>query len=129
MQNLLKETRQLMSHHGVGPEDVTFIGSLASGHSCSWEQFTRLADVSYDDGFGAAEVATDLVILFRDGSWLTRGEYDGSEWWNFHRTPQVPTETRPVAMLVGDYWPTLADLTDPSDTHHRRKGVPSLTDA
>lgn len=29
------------------------------------------------------------IILLSDGSWLTRDEYDGSEWWEHHKLPTV----------------------------------------
>jgi hypothetical protein len=35
------------------------------------------------------------MIWFKDGSWATRGEYDGSEWWEYHKLPQVPTYLYP----------------------------------
>ena len=41
---------------------------------------------NYDDGFGGANVE-DVFIVFDDGSWLERGEYDGSEWWEYKITP------------------------------------------
>ena len=43
-------------------------------------------DFAYDEGYGGQLVTG--CVKFRDGSWLERCEYDGSEWWE-HRS--VPT--------------------------------------
>ena len=48
--------------------------------------FEGLASIEYDDGYGLQELYG--VIVFNDHSWLTRGEYDGSEWWQKHTEPQ-----------------------------------------
>lgn len=39
----------------------------------------------YDDGYGGQELFGDVV--FKDGTWLSRGEYDGSEWWHYNIKP------------------------------------------
>lgn len=46
-----------------------------------------LASIDYDNGYGGQELFG--TIVFKDGTWLERGEYDGSEWWE-HR--KLPTE-------------------------------------
>jgi len=109
--NLLTETRREIEAFERTPADVVFIGSLASGHRCTWDEFVRLADFDYDDGYGAQEVASDLVIVFRDGSLLQRHEYGGSEGWEFVSTT-IPAESRPIRTLGGPEvaWSTLAEL-------------------
>lgn len=47
----------------------------------------NLASINYDNGYGGQELFG--TIVFKDGTWLERGEYDGSEWWE-HR--KLPTE-------------------------------------
>jgi len=42
----------------------------------------------YDNGFGGQELYG--TIWYTDGTWSTRGEYDGSEWWEHHEVPAVP---------------------------------------
>jgi hypothetical protein len=115
--NLLTETREAIEESGHTPDDIVFIGSEASGHQCTWDEFCRLADVEYDAGYGASEVAMDLVVVFRDGAKLWRGEYDGSEWWEFSRPFKRPTEAKPITRLttVGTRhvgWRSLADLNE-----------------
>ena len=38
-------------------------------------------DLIYSAGYGGQELYG--FILFKDGTWLERGEYDGSEWWEY----------------------------------------------
>ena len=45
-------------------------------------------DRRYDAGYGGQRL--DGVIWLTDGTWLTRGENDGSEWWEHHECPTVP---------------------------------------
>lgn len=44
-------------------------------------------DFEYDNGYGGQELFG--IIVFTDGTWLTRGEYDGSEWWAYHACPTM----------------------------------------
>ena len=44
-------------------------------------------DFTYDDGFGRQELFG--LVLFNDNTWLSRGEYEGSEWWNYNKCPTV----------------------------------------
>ena len=48
--------------------------------------FEGLASINYHEGYGMQELYG--VIVFNDHSWLARGEYDGSEWWQKHTEPQ-----------------------------------------
>ena len=112
MTNLLTETKDTMSAVGLTPEDITFIGSRSSGHSCTWEQFCALADREYNNGFGGQEVADDLEIIFTNGARMWRGEYDGSEWWAFSE-PVFSSilGTRPITNLFAKIgWNSLAEL-------------------
>ena len=61
-------------------------------HSNRTEQDERkfletLAAIDYDEGYGSQELFG--TIVFKDNTWLERGEYDGSEWWERH---ELPTE-------------------------------------
>jgi hypothetical protein len=50
------------------------------------ENAERLLSFEYDSGYGSQEVGG--VIVFNDGTWMERREYDGSEWWESFKTPQ-----------------------------------------
>lgn len=112
--NLLKETKEDIASSGHTPDDVVFIGSRASGHQCTWAEFEKLANREYDSGFGAQEVASDLEVVFSDGSTMWRHEYDGSECWHFSKPFVAPEKTLPIRCLfvvpprVG--WETLGDI-------------------
>lgn len=88
---LLYETEVVMNRVGKRVEDIDWIGSEKFGYM-NWEEFSNLANVEYNSGYGSAEIAQDLVIVFKDSTWFSRGEYDGSEWWDYNRTPKKPEE-------------------------------------
>lgn len=44
----------------------------------------------YDSGYGGQELFG--TVWLEDGTWLSRGEYDGSEWWEHNVLPQIPNE-------------------------------------
>ena len=114
--NLLNETIKDIKNSGHTPEDIIFIGSENSGYSCSWNEFKKLANEEYDDGFGASKVAIDLIIVFTDGAKMWRGEYDGSEWWNYSKPFKKPKILKPIKHLfifggkIG--WETVKQLNE-----------------
>jgi hypothetical protein len=110
--SFLAETRQAIAASGHKPEDIIYIGSTGDGvcYETSWDEFESLADFTYDSGFGGAEVATDLRIVFSDGADMHRGEYDGSGWWEFSYPFVRPEHTEPIRRLRGGMWDTLAEL-------------------
>ena len=55
-----------------------------------YDNFIKKLDVEYDDGYGGQELFG--TIWLKDGTWMDRGEYDGSEWWNYQVCPKVPKE-------------------------------------
>ena len=114
MTNLLQETVEDIARSGHTPEDIVFIGSETSGHCCTWTEFQKLADIEYDAGFGAQEIASDLEIVFRDGAKMWRHEYDGSEHWTYSQPFKMPTTTLPITRLkvAGDQvgWRTLEQI-------------------
>lgn len=59
------------------------------------------ATITYDAGYGIQEINKELVIVFKDGSWLERAEYDGSEWWEYKTTPQRPKKHHGDASIKG----------------------------
>lgn len=45
-------------------------------------------DFEYDSGYGSQHITG--IIWYTDGTWSERGEYDGSEWWEYHKCPTCP---------------------------------------
>ena len=116
--NLLEETMNAIVESGHKIEDIVFIGSESSGHSCTWDEFIALADVEYDNGYGAQEVARDLIIVFSDGTRMWRGEYDGAEWWEYFPSFIMPKKkkrriTRLLTKNIG--WDNLAEINGDKD--------------
>ena len=42
-------------------------------------------NVEYKNGYGLQELFG--TIWMKDGTWYTRSEYDGAEWWTHHECP------------------------------------------
>ena len=55
-----------------------------------YENFLNELDFDYDDGWGGQELYG--TVWLSDNTWLERGEYDGSEWWEHNILPPVPIE-------------------------------------
>lgn len=52
--------------------------------------FLESINFEYDNGYGGQELYG--TIWFEDNTWMTRGEYDGSEWWEYNKLPEIPVE-------------------------------------
>ena len=55
-----------------------------------YNEFLSNIDKIYNNGYGGQEL--DGMIWYEDGTWTTRGEYDGSEWWEYYKYPELPTD-------------------------------------
>lgn len=55
-----------------------------------YESFLNDLDFNYDDGWGSQELYGNVWLS--DGTWLSRGEYDGSEWWEHNVMPPISVE-------------------------------------
>lgn len=114
--NFLEETREAIESSGHSPKDIIFIGSEQTNHQCSWEEFKQLADQEYDNDFGGSEVAEDLIFVFSDGTKLWRGEYDGSEWWEYSAPFESPEDKprKEIKQLInhGGGWTTIEKMPE-----------------
>ncbi len=88
MANLLKGTLEIMTEHGKTPADVRWTGSSDGMFVGNWYDFASRANFEYNSSYGSNEVAAALVVV-GDDWWLERGEYDGSEWWEFKTVPTM----------------------------------------
>ena len=104
MKNLKEETLKIMNNHGKTVEDVTWIG--CEDFAIPIQEFWELADTTYDSGYGAAEVAQDLIVVGEDW-WLERYGYDGLEWWEYKVVLSKPEVTREVSTVIPDLWRNL----------------------
>ena len=120
MENLLKETKEILKEHGKTIKDIVAV--QGSDFGIRVDDFIRLADTLYDDGFGSPKVAEDLVVI-GNGFWLERHEYDGSEWWEYKECPAILENIMEVTALTVnqcefDYccgWETLKRLNVESE--------------
>ena len=103
--NLLDETLEHLKQVGKTPADVSWVKfGKEDQFYCSWDEFAAVASFTYDNGYGGAEVCTGLKIVGADW-WVERGEYDGSEWWEFKTKPEKPKAHRvPVENDLKDRW-------------------------
>jgi hypothetical protein len=108
--NLLSETLDYLANCGKTRSDVRWIGSTNYGYF-DWEHFVKIANIEYDSGYGAAEVARDLVVV-GDDWWLERKEYDGSEWWDFKKLPIKPQNKIEPKRLTSTNDRTLRELNE-----------------
>ena len=70
-----------------------------------FQTFLAALDLEYDNGYGGQELFG--IVWMTDGTWFTRGEYDGAEWWEYHKCPEIPadwTDDRALAGVTGDYY-------------------------
>lgn len=116
MVNVIKEILDVLKDHAKSEKNIIWVGSSDGRLAMSWEDFKEnFANIDYDAGFGAQEIAEDLVVVFDDQSWLERIEYDGSESWDFKQLPEQLVSARSYDVIdchsvnkIG--WKTLADL-------------------
>ena len=97
MENLLEETTEKLKNNNKNIEDIKWIGT--NKHYVDIDKFLEVANTKYDDGYGAPEVAENLLIV-GDGWWLERHEYDGSEWWEYKETPKKPSNKLELKALT-----------------------------
>jgi hypothetical protein len=53
-----------------------------------YDNFLNSLDFEYDNGYGGQELYGTVWLV--DETWLSRGEYDGSEWWEHNVLPVIP---------------------------------------
>lgn len=88
MQNLLMETIVTMQEYNYNwPADVDYICTynwdIREEIEIPISLFEKVANRKYDNGYGCAEVDQNLKIVMKNGDYFIRGEYDGSEWWEY----------------------------------------------
>lgn len=111
MAELIQETKDFIAALGYTKNDIQWIGGqdFAIPIDCFWDATPQI----YDAGYGWAEVAEDLKIVFKDNSWIERFEYDGAEHWNYKCCPKRPLRTVPVNNFISNHYEsTLARINN-----------------
>jgi hypothetical protein len=98
MENLLEETKNKLTVCHKTPKDVLWVGTSDGLEAITWEEFTKLADFYYDNGYGEVEIRLNLVVVGKDW-WLERHEYDGSEWWEYKEHPKLQENHKGLARI------------------------------
>ena len=101
--NLLDETKSAISQSEHSTDDVRFVGSRDEKLGIPWSQAEKVLDIDYDNGYGSQEIAADLVVVFTDGGFLRREEYDGSEWWEYEPPFRGPETQKPFRLVKLTY--------------------------
>ena len=52
------------------------------------DSFLDSLNFEYDEGYGWQEIFG--TVWLKNGNWLMRSEYDGSEWWEHREIPEIP---------------------------------------
>jgi hypothetical protein len=55
-----------------------------------YSKFLDSMDFEYSNSYDTQQLFG--TIWLEDGTWLTRSEYDGSEWWFHNILPNIPKE-------------------------------------
>lgn len=77
-----------ITHQDYSETDIVHDHLLIGFSNIEFTDFMEKLDFDYDDGFGGQELFGQ--VWFDDDSWMERGEYDGSEWWEYKRSPEIP---------------------------------------
>ena len=88
--NHVAETRQrtvkyVRIVYGEGSENARVIAG-------SWGEVLPQLDFEYNEGFGEQQLYG--YVWYADGTWSERCEYDGMEWWEYKRCPDMPEEAK-----------------------------------
>ena len=85
--NAKDELLEVLEETGKCIEDIEFLHIYVE----NWDEKPLIyiavsqLDFNYDSGFGGQELFG--YVVFKDKTWLERGEYDGSEWWEYKKCP------------------------------------------
>ena len=83
--------REIFDSEYCGYVNVEYI--LPTNYTADeYDKFLQTIDFEYDNGFGGQEIYG--VVIYDDKSWSERGEYDGSEWWEYKSLPEIPESCR-----------------------------------
>jgi hypothetical protein len=56
------------------------------------EAFLNDLDFEYDNSYGI-QYFDGFIWLKDDTTWFSRCEYDGLEWWEYNKMPEIPYQT------------------------------------
>ena len=96
----IKTTLDAVIESGHVVSDITFIGSEVSGHRCTWEEFEEICKQQVYDLDSSYDVAYDLIVVFKDGLKMWRGDaVRGELVWCFQTPLMPPSESKQMTRL------------------------------
>jgi hypothetical protein len=104
--NLKNETIEVINENGYNIDDIKWIGT--HDFKIPIDLFWKLADYNYNVFSIHQQVISDLIIV-GDTWWMERNHFDNAEWWNFHKVPEMPKETKKVCALTNEQYNKLFD--------------------
>jgi hypothetical protein len=111
--NLLEETLHDLKIYDHKTEDVLWVGTADGTKSISWKGFAALAkNTNYNAGFGGPEIRMSLVVV-GENWWLERHEYDGSEWWEYKRLPELVINPGRLYAVLDDGFEEAHEISNP----------------
>lgn len=113
--NLIEETLSFLRKCGKCENDIYYVrvkdirfGDIV--HYVDWDSFKdSIKDFTYDKGYGLQYIWKNLRIVLRNGEYIRRQEYDGSEWWEYISKPPMDvliTKYDPGEMDFKEWYPT-----------------------
>ena len=91
--NLLIETIEAIKEADKKITDIKFI-AINSENYFDWQDYVKIAtDTDYYSGYGGVNIIESLIIVFKNGDWLRREEYDGAEWFSLIVPPKLKGRT------------------------------------
>ena len=116
MTSLFDETVTILESHDKTISDIEYIGSSETKINTN-KALELMKKTNYHSGYGSQKIAQNLMIK-GNGFIMTRGEYDGSEWWDYMQTepslPQVDTDVKSFEANIG--WESLEEINGLEDT-------------
>lgn len=116
MTNLYDETVTILESYDKTIADIEYIGSSETKIN-THKALELMKKTNYYSGYGGQEIAKNLMIK-GNGFIMTRGEYDGSEWWDYMQTdpslPQVERDVKSFKANIG--WESLEEINGLEDT-------------
>jgi hypothetical protein len=88
--NLLDDTIESIRDAGHVTDDVEYVGSADGAYRLDWNGFVPIAKSTWYGGYhddDYTEIAYDLIVMFKDGSMLTREWQPESESYWVYRNP------------------------------------------
>lgn len=102
--NAQQELLRVLKSIEKNTSDISWMLVYTQSYYDISKEFTTIDDLdfTYDNGYGSQELFG--IVYFNDGTWLERGEYDGSEWWEHITTPTLEQWREKYSNEKGSIW-------------------------